>query len=285
MKSKLYNALLVLIFVVGLSFLLYPTVSNYYISTHQARIIQDYSQQMNNLEEEAYLQMRESAADYNRRLFEDGQFASYKIMEEEYLTHLNSAANGVICYVEIPAISVTLPVMHTTEESVLSKAIGHLEWSSLPVGGENTHCVLSGHRGLPSAELFTNLDSLEYGDIFYIHVLGQTLEYWVDDISVILPTDYDALSIVEGKDYVTLMTCTPYGINSHRLLVRGTRIERDQAAEHLDLLLKNEVRSVDLMVIIPVSLVLLSVLVFLVMALTPSKKKKSGKKGGNHEKT
>lgn len=282
MKSKLYNILLIIVFALGLSLLLYPTVSNYYISTHQARIIQSYSQQINNLEEEAYLQQREDAESYNKRLFEDGQFASYKKMEEEYLAQLPSLT-GVICFLEIPAISVTLPVKHTTSENVLASAIGHLEWSSLPVGGESTHCVLSGHRGLPSAELFTNLDSLEYGDTFYIHVLGETLEYWVDEISVVLPNEYDYLSIVEGEDYVTLMTCTPYGINSHRLLVRGTRVHRQQTGEHTELYLKNEVRSVDLMVVIPVVLVSLSLLVFLLMVLTPGKKKKKG--DGNHEKT
>lgn len=283
MKSKLYNVLLVLIFVVGLSLLLYPTVSNYYNLMHQTRAIQQYSNEVNQMQEGLNQQCLEAAQDYNRRLSEGGQFASYKKMEAEYLTQLPSNT-GVICYVEIPAISVTLPVMHTTEDSVLNKAIGHLEWSSLPVGGENTHCVLSGHRGLPSAELFTNLDSLEYGDIFYVHVFGETLEYWVDDVSVVLPTDYDALSIVEGKDYVTLMTCTPYGINSHRLLVRGTRIHRGQSAEQMELFLKNEIRSVDLMVVIPVVLVVLSLLVFLVIVLTPGRKKKSGKRGGHREK-
>jgi len=283
MKSKLYNILLILVFFVGLSLLLYPTVSNYYMSTHQARIIQDYSQQVGSLEESVYLQQKEAAAAYNRRLFEDGQFSAYKNMEEEYRAQLSTAANGVMCYVEIPSIGVTLPVMHTTEESVLNRAIGHLEWSSLPVGGENTHCVLSGHRGLPSAELFTNLDSMEYGDVFYVHVLGETLEYWVDQVSVVLPNDYDALSLVEGQDYVTLMTCTPYGINSHRLLVRGTRIHRDAALEHAELYLKNEIRSVDLMVVIPIALVSLSVLVFLVMVLTPGKKKKPKKGRGNRD--
>lgn len=284
MKSKVYNLLLTLVFVLGLSLLLYPTVSNYYNAVHQTRAIQEYSHEVDAAQAQQNQQYLEAARDYNRRLYEDGQFASYKKMEEEYFTTLPSGT-GVMCYVEIPAIAVTLPVMHTTSEQVLSKAVGHLEWSSLPVGGENTHSVLSGHRGLPSAELFTNLDNLEYGDIFYVHVLGETLEYWIDDISVVLPSEYDALSIVEGKDYVTLMTCTPYGINSHRLLVRGTRIHRDQAMENPQLFLKNEVRSVDLMVVIPVVLVSLSVLVFLVMVLTPGKKKKSRKRGGNREKT
>ena len=189
-----------------------------------------------------------------------------------------------MCYLEIPAIGVTLPIRHTTSDEVLNVAIGHLEWSSLPVGGESTHCVLSGHRGLPSAELFTNLDNLEYGDTFFIHVLGETLEYWVDQISVVLPNDYDALSVVEGEDYVTLMTCTPYGINSHRLLVRGTRIHRESALEHAELYLKNEIRSVNLMVVIPVVLVGLSLLVFMAMLLMPSRKKKSRKGRGNHGK-
>ena len=283
MKSKIYNILLVLIFVLGLSLLLYPSVSNYYNVFHQTRAIQAYSKEVDQMQVEQNEKFLTAARDYNRRLFEDGQFASYRKMGEEYMDHLPSNIN-VMCYVEIPAISVTLPVKHTTSETVLATAIGHLEWSSLPVGGESTHCVLSGHRGLPSAELFTNLDNLEYGDTFYVHVLGETLEYWVDEISVVLPNEYEYLSIVEGKDYVTLMTCTPYGINSHRLLVRGTRVHRDATAEHTELYLKNEVRSVDLMVIIPVALVSLSVLVFLAMVLTPSKKKKSKEGGADHEK-
>lgn len=282
MKSKVYNILLTLVFVLGLSFLLYPTVSNYYNAVHQTRAIQAYSKEVDQMQVEQNQKYLEAARDYNRRLFEDGQFASYKKMEEEYMDQLPSNI-GVMCYVEIPAISVTLPVKHTTSEMVLETAVGHLEWSSLPVGGENTHCVLSGHRGLPSAELFTNLDNLEYGDTFYVHVLGETLEYWVDDISVVLPNEYDILSIAEGEDYVTLMTCTPYGINSHRLLVRGTRVHRNASAEHTELYLKNELSSVDLMVVIPVALVSLSVLVFLLVVLTPGKKKKDKHRGEKHE--
>lgn len=285
MKSKLYNLLLVLIFLVGLSFLLYPTVSNYYNSLHQTRAIQEYAQEVDQLEEERNLQLRAEATDYNLRLQQQGQFSSYRLMEEEYYALLNTSSTGVMCYVEIPAISVTLPVMHGTSDMVLDKAIGHLEWSSLPVGGESTHCVLSGHRGLPSAELFTNLDRLEQGDTFYIHILGQTMEYWVDQITVVLPTEYDELAIVPGQDYVTLMTCTPYGINTHRLLVRGRRLYRDQAAQdESQLLLKNEVQSIDLMVVIPVVLVGLAVLVFLALVLRPGRKKRP-EKGGNDRET
>lgn len=283
MKSKLYNVLLVLIFLLGLSLLLYPTVSNYYNAVHQTRAIQQYSQEVDQMQEERNRQHLEAAREYNRILVEEGQFSVYHQMGDTYRSQLYSET-GVMCYLEIPAIGVTLPIRHTTSDEVLNVAIGHLEWSSLPVGGESTHCVLSGHRGLPSAELFTNLDNLEYGDTFYIHVLGETLEYWVDQISVVLPNDYDALSVVEGEDYVTLMTCTPYGINSHRLLVRGTRIHRESALEHTELYLKNEIHSVDLMVVIPVVLVGLSVLLFLAMLLMPGRKKKSRKGRGNHGK-
>ncbi|MEE0110872.1 MAG: class C sortase [Oscillospiraceae bacterium] len=283
MKSKLYNALLALIFLLGLSLLLYPTVSNYYNAVHQTRAIQQYSQEVDQMQAERNRQNLEAAREYNDRLAKEGQFAAYRNMSDSYRNQLYSET-GVMCYLEIPAIGVTLPIRHSTSDEVLNVAIGHLEWSSLPVGGESTHCVLSGHRGLPSAELFTNLDNLEYGDTFYIHVLGETLEYWVDQISVVLPNDYDTLSVVEGEDYVTLMTCTPYGINSHRLLVRGTRIHRESALEHAELYLKNEIRSVDLMVVIPVVLVGLSLLVFLAMLLMPSRKKKSRKGRGNHGK-
>ena len=283
MKSKLYNVLLAVIFLLGLSLLLYPTVSNYYNAVHQTRAIQQYSQEVDQMQAERNQQHLEAAREYNRILVEEGQFAAYRNMSDSYRSQLYSET-GVMCYLEIPAIGVTLPIRHSTSDEVLNAAIGHLEWSSLPVGGESTHCVLSGHRGLPSAELFTNLDNLEYGDTFFIHVLGETLEYWVDQISVVLPNDYDALSVVEGEDYVTLMTCTPYGINSHRLLVRGTRIHRESALEHAELYLKNEIRSVDLMVVIPVVLVGLSLLVFLAMLLMPSRKKKSRKGRGNHGK-
>ena len=271
MKNKLFTVALVVIFLAGLSLLLYPTVSNYYNSVHQTYAIQEYSKNVDQLEAQAYQILMEAATEYNTALAEERRYAIPTGYEDRYHEMLNTG-NGVMAYVEIPSIGVTLPIMHTTEESVLQKAVGHLEWSSLPIGGENTHCVVSGHRGLPSSELFTNLDLMEVGDIFYIHVLGQTLSYLVDNIVVVRPNDYTKLGIVDGQDYVTLLTCTPYGVNSHRLLVRGTRIE--SAESHTpDMTIRNEIERVDMMVLLPILLVALSAGVFILMAFTGRKKR------------
>lgn len=222
----LVNAILVLLFIAGLSLLLYPTFSELWNSTRQSRAIASYSRQVSDMNTEEYDMMWKLAEDYNKSLRDRSTF--YTLDEEqrkEYEQLLNVSGNGIMAYVEIPKIDCSLPIYHGAEESVLQIAVGHLEWSSLPVGGESTHCILSGHRGLPSAKLFTDLDKMEIGDQFYITVLDQKLAYEVDQIDVILPEEVDDLGIVEGKDYVTLVTCTPYGINSHRLLVRGHRVE------------------------------------------------------------
>ena len=289
MKGKLVNILLLLIFLAGLSLLLYPTVSNYYNSYLQSKIILQYSNQVNEMEDEAYEEELAAAREYNARLLErPSDFALPEELEEQYWSLLDATGSGIMGYVEIPSISVTLPIAHGTEEDTLEDYVGHIKWSSLPIGGESTHSVISGHRGLPSSELFTNIDHLEIGDTFYVHVLGQTLEYWVDNIAVVLPTEYDLLGIEEGKDYVTLLTCTPYGINSHRLLVRGIRVN-DQVGGGSSgaLVLKNEVSNIDIMVIVPVGLVILSVIVFLGMVLDSGKKKKNKRKesGEKHDET
>ena len=281
MKNKLFNILLIVVFLAGLSLLLYPTVSNYYNSIHQTYAIQEYAKSVDELEMNTYQTLLAEARAYNKALAQERRYAIPAGYEDQYKSMLNTG-NGVMAYVEIPAIDVTLPIMHTTEEPVLQKAVGHLEWSSLPIGGENTHCVISGHRGLPSAELFTNLDLLEEGDIFYIHVLGQTLTYLVDNISVVLPSDYTQLGIVDGQDYLTLLTCTPYGVNSHRLLVRGTRIV--SAESHTPTAtLRNEIERVDMMVLMPILLVVFSAVVFVIMAFSGNKKRsKKGRKGDGH---
>ncbi len=229
MKKKgnhLITILLVLIFLLGLSLLLYPAVSDYWNSKHQTRAIAVYSEEVSGLDKEQYQALWAEAAAYNASLRERDNV--YLLTEEQkaaYEQLLNVSGLGIMGYIEIPSIDCSLPIYHGTEESVLQIAIGHLEWSSLPVGGESTHCVLSGHRGLPSAKLFTNLDKLQEGDVFQLRVLDEVLTYEVDQILIVEPQDVAALQIVEGKDYCTLVTCTPYGINSHRLLVRGHRIE------------------------------------------------------------
>ena len=229
MKKKgnhLITILLVLIFLLGLSLLLYPAVSDYWNSKHQTRAIAVYSEEVSGLDKEQYQALWAGAAAYNASLRKRDN--AYLLTEEQkaaYEQLLNVSGLGIMGYIEIPSIDCSLPIYHGTEESVLQIAIGHLEWSSLPVGGESTHCVLSGHRGLPSAKLFTNLDKLQEGDVFMLRVLDEVLTYEVDQILIVEPQEIAALQITEGEDYCTLVTCTPYGINSHRLLVRGHRIE------------------------------------------------------------
>ena len=229
MKKKgnhLITILLVLIFLLGLSLLLYPSVSDYWNSKHQTRAIAVYSEEVSGLDPDQYQALWAAAAAYNASLRERDN--AYLLTEEQkaaYEQLLNVSGLGIMGYIEIPSIDCSLPIYHGTEESVLQIAIGHLEWSSLPVGGESTHCVLSGHRGLPSAKLFTNLDKLQEGDVFMLRVLDEVLTYEVDQILIVEPQEIAALQIAEGEDYCTLVTCTPYGINTHRLLVRGHRIE------------------------------------------------------------
>ena len=229
MKKKgnhLITILLVLIFLLGLSLLLYPAVSDYWNSKHQTRAIAVYSEEVSGLDENQYQALWEAAAAYNASLL--ARDNAYLLTEEQkaaYEQLLNVSGLGIMGYIEIPSIDCSLPIYHGTEESVLQIAIGHLEWSSLPVGGESTHCVLSGHRGLPSAKLFTNLDKLQEGDVFLLRVLDEVLTYEVDQILIVEPQEIAALQITEGEDLCTLVTCTPYGINTHRLLVRGHRIE------------------------------------------------------------
>ena len=212
-------------FLVGVSVLLYPAFSNYWNSKTQSRAIVNYESVLEYLEPEDYSAVFQSAYDYNDALREvDFPLRDFEQVPGYYET-LKIEGTNIIGYVKIDKIGVELPIYHGTSDEVLNIGIGHLEGSSLPVGGESTHSVMSAHRGLPSAKLFTDLDRLEFGDTFQIRVLDQVLTYQVDQVKVITPREIDDLQIVEGKDYCTLFTCTPYGINTHRLLVRGVRIE------------------------------------------------------------
>ena len=218
MKSKIYTAALLLIFVIGVSLLLYPTVSDYWNSFTSSRAITHYSDEVANMNRELYQQILGEAQAYNQSLV--GRSNSYLLSDAqkaEYERLLNIDGTGVMGYVEVPSIKVSLPIYHGTEESVLQVAIGHLEWSSLPVGGASSHCVISGHRGLPSAKLFSDLDEVVEGDIFIMRVLDETFTYEVDQILIVEPQDTEALLIQEGEDLCTLVPCTPYGINTHRL--------------------------------------------------------------------
>ena len=230
-KNNFTNIFLVMILLAGVSLLLYPTVSDYWNSFHQSRAITSYAETVAGMDSEKYDRMLNEAQAYNRSILINRE-NSYVLTDEEraiYNELLNISGVGIMGYVEIPSINCTLPIYHGTEESVLQIAIGHLEWTSLPVGGSSSHCVISGHRGLPSAKLFTDLDELSEGDIFMLRVLDEVLTYEVDQISIVLPTQVEELHISEGEDFCTLVTCTPYGINTHRLLVRGHRIENIDA--------------------------------------------------------
>lgn len=236
MKNKGKAIGIIILFLAGLSLLLYPLVANQWNSYRQSRLISTYESEVMNMEEEGSVDYEaewERANAYNASLLPSilpDSFAIAQASDEpdaEYMASLNLTGDGMMGTIEIPKISVKLPIYHTTEASVLEKAAGHLEGSSLPVGGENTHAVISAHRGLPSASLFTDLDQLEIGDHFLIHVLNETLAYEVDQIQVVEPEDTASLAVEAGEDLVTLLTCTPYGVNSHRLLVRGHRVAYD----------------------------------------------------------
>ena len=233
MKKKDFSTIaLIIVFFVGVSVLLYPTVSDYWNSLHQSQAIATYADSVENMDEQDYEKLWDAAVSYNQKLFQSGHGLGLKDEEkEEYNELLDVSGTGIMSYIEIPKIKCSLPVYHGTDEGVLQIAVGHIEGSSLPVGGLNTHCVLSGHRGLPSAKLFSNLDKLEEGDIFMIRTLDQTLTYEVDQIRIVLPDEVEDLKIEEGKNLCTLVTCTPYGINTHRLLVRGHRVANQEEAE------------------------------------------------------
>ena len=230
-KNTVSTFILILVFLVGLSLLLYPTVSDYWNSLHQSRAISGYAGQVANLDNDTYEKLWAEAQAYNQTLLNKSD--RFSLTEEELKTYenlLSVPGTSVIGYIEITKINCYLPIYHGTDEAVLQTGVGHLEGSGLPVGGESTHCVISGHRGLPSARLFTDLDQLEAGDTFVLCVLDETLTYEVDQIRIVEPQEISELDIAEGEDYCTLVTCTPYGINTHRLLVRGHRVENAAAS-------------------------------------------------------
>ncbi|MEG0270370.1 MAG: class C sortase [Clostridia bacterium] len=229
MKNRILTIVLIFVFLLGLGVLLYPTISNAINAMTQSRVIESYNAEAQGQTEQQYQQMMDAAAAFNQRLYQKGSFTTLSEEEaKEYDTLLNLRADGVMGYIEIPKIDVYLTIGHTTQEDVLQKMVGHIPGTSLPVEGENVHCVLSAHRGLPSAMLFSNLDLLEVGDTFTVRVLNRTYTYQVDKVTIILPEEQQELNIVPGKNLMTLMTCTPYGVNTHRLLVRAEMINTAQ---------------------------------------------------------
>ena len=229
MKKNWTTILLVVIFLVGIGLFAYPTFSEYWNSFHQSKAVASYVENVTNMDKEQYDKLWNEAVAYNAKLAETGiQWTMTDEEKKQYNEYLKVDDSGIMGYIDIPVIDCSLPIYHGTDESVLQIAIGHIEGSSLPVGGAGSHCVISGHRGLPSARLFTDLDKLVEGDIFILHTLDATLTYEVDQIRIVEPTDLSDLQIEEGKDLCTLVTCTPYGINTHRLLVRGHRIANQE---------------------------------------------------------
>ncbi len=279
--SRLITALLILVFVMGLAILLYPTVSNLWNSRVQSHAIVNYQTAVAQLSQQDYSEVFAEADKYNAALcdidyplmYHDSLREREDILPYEDILSVNDS--GIIGYITIESVGVKLPFYHGTSDGVLNTAVGHLEGTSLPVGGESTHSVLSAHRGLPSAVLFSDLDKLQEGDRFTLSVLDRTLVYEVFDISVVEPDEVDSIYISEGEDLCTLLTCTPYGINTHRLLVTGRRIEQELPANaYFD---NAERQTIDRQTLVSVIAAVLSIVLLLVFTLRPSKKSRKGK--------
>ena len=272
-KGSFSTVLLIIVLVAGLSLMLYPSFSNYWNDLHQTKAIANYTEAVAKLDDKDYSHVWEAAIAYNESLLLRDH--GYKLTEEQKISYehqFNIAGNGIIGYIDIPGIDIFLPIYHGTSEGVLQVAIGHIEWSSLPTGGENTHCVVSGHRGLPSAKLFSDLDKLKVGDRFIFNILDQSLTYEVDQINIVEPYELNDLRILEGQDLCTLVTCTPYGVNSHRLLVRGHRVENEMEEEVIRI--SNDAIQIEPLLVAPVvaAPILLSLLILL---FTTGKKQKN----------
>ncbi len=258
LSDRVITIILVVVLLVGLSVLLYPTVANWWNSRTMSRAVASYDDAVTSMSEEDYEAYFEAAREYNEQLYELGSETALIHPEQlsGYDEILDITGTGIMGYVTIDRIGTELPIYHGTEANVLSAGAGHLEGSSFPIGGENTHSVISAHRGLPSSELFTHLDQMEEGDLFSVTVLNETYTYEVDQIRTILPTEFEDLYIEPGEDYCTLMTCTPYGINTHRLLVRGVRTDKsmhikvDADASRVNFLLVATVIAVPMLLIL-----------------------------------
>jgi sortase A len=274
-KSSLFSTILLLsIFIIGLCVLLYPSVSDFWNEKRQSQAIINYDDLIVDLTPEDFQSYFEAAEDYNEKLRRISYpFLGYKELDNEYYSTLDVNGDGMMGYITIEKIKVQLPIYHGTSDKVLNSAVGHLEGSSLPIGGESTHSVLSAHRGLPSAKLFTNLDKMDVGDIFTIKILDRTITYQVDQVLIVLPNQVNELAVVNGEDYCTLVTCTPYGINTHRMLVRGTRIENIEEAKKVNVI--TEAYQIDPLIVTPAVAVpiLLALLIFLMFKSSKEKKK------------
>ena len=273
MRSKKSTIILLVSFFIGLSVLLYPSISSYWNSKTQSEAIVDYESMLSQYKPEDYTAIFAEADAYNKKLSQLNEPLAEHNRLPDYNSILNVGGTGMMGYITVPKISQELPVYHGTSDGVLSVAVGHLQGTSLPVGGENTHCVVSAHRGLPTAVLFTHLDRMEIGDIFYFTILDRTITYEVDQIRIVEPDDASLIQIKDGKDYCTLLTCTPYGINTQRLLVRGHQIDASQTR---NLYVANEAYRIEPLVVMPiVALPIIFVLLIYVM-FAPVKKESLG---------
>lgn len=268
--------ILLLFFFIGLLVMFYPALSNYWNQRVQSMAIVDYEKMMENMPKEDFAEYFDAAEKYNKELKE----LNFPLLEYRkiggYLESLDPIGTGMIGYINIDKIGVHLPIYHTTEERVLSVAVGHVEGSTLPIGGKGTHALLSAHRGLPSATLFTNLDHVDIGDTFTVTVLDRVLTYQVDNIEIVEPGDTEFLTIDNSKDMCTLITCTPYGINTHRLLVRGQRIET--VVEKV-ITVTSEAYRIDVLIVTPIVALPMLTVLMLVVLLKPANKKKTKKSG------
>ena len=272
--------ILVAIFFVGLSVLLYPTVSDFWNEKRQSQAIVNYDDLIVDLTPEDYTAFFTQADSYNQKIRNMSfPFLNHKNIADEYYDTLDVNGDGMMGYITIEKIKVQLPVYHGTSDKVLNSAVGHVEGSSLPVGGESTHAVLSAHRGLPSAKLFTNLDKLEVGDIFTIRILDRTVTYQVDQILIVLPHETENLNLVKGEDYCTLVTCTPYGINTHRMLVRGTRIENIEPERVINVI--TEAYQIDPLIVTPAVAAPMLGALLIALLVKRGKNGKSKKKSNN----
>ena len=283
---RISTILLTLVLVIGMGLLIYPPFSEYWNSFHQSRAIISYAEKVANLDKEKYEQIWNAALEYNRSLTEkSNHWAMDDADKEIYDAQLNVDGTGNMGFISIPRANINLPLYHGTNESVLQTSVGHIEGTSLPVGSVHSneedfneveyasHCVLSGHRGLPSARLFSDLDVMEVGDIFYLTILDQTLTYEVDEINIVEPGDSSKIEMVPGMDLVTLVTCTPYGINTHRLLVRGVRVENEK--KMLDVRITADALKIEPLYVAPfIAIPVLIIMIFYVLFLTGGSKKK-----------
>lgn len=275
-KNRMTTVLLLLILLAGMILLLYPSVSDYWNSFRQSQVISNYAEQLGNINNEQYQAMLAEAREYNELLLRrPNEYVLNDEQKQQYEQLLNVTGVGAMGYIEIPSIGCTLPIYHGTSDAVLQIAVGHLEWSSLPVGGESSHSVLSGHRGLPSAKLFSDLDKMMVGDLFMLRILDEILTYEVDQILIVEPHETKDLLIEPGKDLCTLVTCTPYGINSHRLLVRGHRVPNVEKAKKIRV--TADAVQIEPLLVAPI-VAMPVLLILMIMLMLPQKPKYHGRR-------